>query len=314
MSQDSNPILRELMSWKSELKNTSEKKIREQYQYHQDEHWSQRTSKKNSSTSKIPQIARDPQQGITMHINHNLRSLLQLNNNIYLQPALSLLRAFSMSTMIHAASRKVSQPRTRSTKVQTAMPRRKIRVHYEYMSEFESGRAIRLKEAGWSNRLIARHLCRSDAAIRRCWQKWVNNGSIQRQEGSGRPRATTEREDRAIVRTAVAAPESTLSTIQRVTGTQVSKMTINRRLRERNLKARRPLRCLPLTPVHQQVRLQWCRERSTWICADWGRIAFSDESRFLLCPDDRRKRVWRPPGHHRSEEINRIAECRGPFG
>ncbi|UYV79773.1 K02A2.6-like [Cordylochernes scorpioides] len=48
------------------------------------------------------------------------------------------------------------------------------------------------------------------------------------QDGSGRPRATTEREDRAIVRMAVAAPESTLSTIQRVTGTQVSKMIINR--------------------------------------------------------------------------------------
>ncbi|UYV62024.1 hypothetical protein LAZ67_1007530 [Cordylochernes scorpioides] len=166
----------------------------------------------------------------------------------------------------------------------------KIRAHYEHMSEFETGRAIGLKEAGWSNRLIVRHLCRSDAAIRRCWQKLVNNGRLQRQDGSGRPRATTEREDRAIVRIAVAAPESTLTTIQRVTGTQVSKMTINRRLRERNLRARRPLRCLPLTPVHRQVRLQWCRERSTWNCADWGRIVFSDESRFLLCPDDRRKR------------------------
>ncbi|UYV76682.1 hypothetical protein LAZ67_14001733 [Cordylochernes scorpioides] len=176
------------------------------------------------------------------------------------------------------------------------MPRRKIRAHYEHMSEFETGRAIGLKEAGWSNRLIALHLCRSDAAIRRCWQKWINNGRMQRQDGSGRPRATTEREDRAIVRMAVQATESTLSTIQRVTGTQVSKMTINRRLREWNLRARRPLRCLPLTPVHRQVRLQWCRERLTWNCADWGRIVFSDESRFLLFPDDRRKRVWRRPG------------------
>ncbi|UYV69232.1 CNOT6L [Cordylochernes scorpioides] len=44
------------------------------------------------------------------------------------------------------------------------------------------------------------------------------------------------------------------------------------------------------------VRLQWCRERSTWNCADWGRIVFSDESHFLLCPDDCRKCVWRRPG------------------
>ncbi|UYV84111.1 hypothetical protein LAZ67_X001211 [Cordylochernes scorpioides] len=45
-----------------------------------------------------------------------------------------------------------------------------------------------------------------------------------------------------------------------------------------------------------EVRLQWCRERSTWNCTDWGRIFFSDEYHFLLCPDDRRKRVWRRPG------------------
>ncbi|UYV72355.1 hypothetical protein LAZ67_9002766 [Cordylochernes scorpioides] len=42
--------------------------------------------------------------------------------------------------------------------------------------------------------------------------------------------------------------------------------------------------------------MTWCRERPTWNYADWGRIVFSDESRFLLCPDDRRKRVWRRPG------------------
>ncbi|UYV84886.1 hypothetical protein LAZ67_X003871 [Cordylochernes scorpioides] len=29
-----------------------------------------------------------------------------------------------------------------------SMPRRKIRAHYEHMSEFETGRAIGLKEAG----------------------------------------------------------------------------------------------------------------------------------------------------------------------
>ncbi|UYV75100.1 hypothetical protein LAZ67_12002467 [Cordylochernes scorpioides] len=52
----------------------------------------------------------------------------------------------------------------RSTPISTvSMPRRKIRAYYEHMSEFETGRVIGLKEAGWSNRLIARHLYRSDA-------------------------------------------------------------------------------------------------------------------------------------------------------
>ncbi|GFX82683.1 uncharacterized protein TNCV_1193581 [Trichonephila clavipes] len=49
------------------------------------------------------------------------------------------------------------------------MPRRRIRAHYEQLSEFERGRIIGLKEEGWANRRIARHMGRSDAAIRRCW-------------------------------------------------------------------------------------------------------------------------------------------------
>ncbi|GFT33290.1 transposable element Tc1 transposase [Trichonephila clavipes] len=36
--------------------------------------------------------------------------------------------------------------------------------------------------------------------------------------------------------------------------------------------------------------------RSYWNQADWRRIVFSDESRFQLCPDDHRRRVWRCSG------------------
>ncbi|GFT98111.1 uncharacterized protein TNCV_789301 [Trichonephila clavipes] len=33
-----------------------------------------------------------------------------------------------------------------------------------------------------------------------------------------------------------------------------------------------------------------------WNHAEWGRIVFSDEFRFHLCPDDHRRRVWRRLG------------------
>ncbi|GFV37895.1 hypothetical protein TNCV_2663081 [Trichonephila clavipes] len=39
------------------------------------------------------------------------------------------------------------------------MPRREIREHYEQLSEFERGLIIELKQAGWVNRRIARHMC-----------------------------------------------------------------------------------------------------------------------------------------------------------
>ncbi|GFY11726.1 transposable element Tc1 transposase [Trichonephila clavipes] len=73
-------------------------------------------------------------------------------------------------------------------------------------------------------------------------------------------------------------------------------MAIHRQLIERNLRSYRPLRHLPLTPAHCRVRLQWCFARSCWNHADWGRIVFINESRFQLCPDDHRRRIWRRPG------------------
>ncbi|GFX58534.1 HTH_Tnp_Tc3_2 domain-containing protein [Trichonephila clavipes] len=125
------------------------------------------------------------------------------------------------------------------------IPRRAIRAHYEQLSEFERGRSFELKEAGWANRRITRHMGRSDAAIRRSWQEWVKNGRFRRHDGSDRPRVTADREDRLTVRSAVTASDSSLSTIRRTTRTRVSIMTIHIQLIEQNLRSNRPPRHLP---------------------------------------------------------------------
>ncbi|GFX20670.1 HTH_Tnp_Tc3_2 domain-containing protein [Trichonephila clavipes] len=63
------------------------------------------------------------------------------------------------------------------------MPRRRIRVHYETLSVFERGRIIVLKEKGWINRRIIRHMGRRDTALKICCQEWLNNGRFQRHDG-----------------------------------------------------------------------------------------------------------------------------------
>ncbi|KFM74451.1 Transposable element Tcb2 transposase, partial [Stegodyphus mimosarum] len=151
-------------------------------------------------------------------------------------------------------------------------------------------------EAGWPYWRIARHLSRSDATIKRCWQEWVNHGRTQCQEGSGRLRETTEREDRAMVRVALTAPDASLSSIVRATSASVTARTIHRRLTERGLRSPRPLRRLSLTSVQRQARLQWYRAHSHGDVTEWNRIVFSVESLFELSPDDQRRRVWRRPG------------------
>ncbi|GFV31322.1 transposable element Tc1 transposase [Trichonephila clavipes] len=145
------------------------------------------------------------------------------------------------------------------------MPLRRNRRQYEQLTDFDRGRIIGLREEGWSNRRIGRHLGRSDMVVARCWQQWITEGRVYRRGG---------------VRTHPVP----------------SRETIRRRLTEVGLRSRRPLRRLPLTPHHRQCRLDFCRPRATWSVTDWRRVIFSDESRFSLSADDHRTRVWRRTG------------------
>ncbi|GFV38302.1 HTH_Tnp_Tc3_2 domain-containing protein [Trichonephila clavipes] len=115
---------------------------------------------------------------------------------------------------------------------------------------------IGLKEGGWTNRRITQHMGRSDVAFRKCWQEWVENGRFHRHDGSGRPRATADREDRLNVESAVTASDSSLSTIRRTTRPRVSTITIHRWLIKQTLRSYRPLRHLPFTPALCRVILQ----------------------------------------------------------
>ncbi|GFT10401.1 uncharacterized protein TNCV_2164931 [Trichonephila clavipes] len=59
------------------------------------------------------------------------------------------------------------------------MPLRRNRRQYEQLTDFDRGRIIGLREAGWSNRRIGRHLGRSDMVVARCWQQWITEAISQ---------------------------------------------------------------------------------------------------------------------------------------
>ncbi|GFT04667.1 HTH_Tnp_Tc3_2 domain-containing protein [Trichonephila clavipes] len=129
------------------------------------------------------------------------------------------------------------------------MPLRRNRRQYEQLTDFDRGRIIGLREA---------------------------EGRVYRRGGSGRPRNTNDREDRAIRRVATSAPTTSLASIQRHLP-----------------HSRHPV---PSRETIRQCRLDFCRPRATWSVTDWRRVLFSDESRFSLSADDHRTRVWRRTG------------------
>ncbi|GFW29599.1 transposable element Tcb2 transposase [Trichonephila clavipes] len=175
------------------------------------------------------------------------------------------------------------------------MPLRRFRRQFEQLSQFERERIIGMTEAGWSDRRVARQLGSSDCVVRRCWDQWIREMSFTRSPGSGRPQQTSRREDRHIVRNAGIQPTASSAAIQvQVSpslGDPVSSQTLGRRLAERRLGSRRPLRVLPLTPSHRRLCLEWCRARGNWTAAEWNQVVFSDKSKFNLSSDDYRVRV-----------------------
>ncbi|GFT03760.1 HTH_Tnp_Tc3_2 domain-containing protein [Trichonephila clavipes] len=84
-------------------------------------------------------------------------------------------------------------------------------------------------------------------------------------------------------------------------------MTGTLRLHGGGLFARRPVRCVPLTPAHRRRRSLWCREHRNWRDNEWGRVLFTDESRFSLSSDSHRILIWRERGsrNHPSNIIER---------
>ncbi|GFT59961.1 transposable element Tc3 transposase [Trichonephila clavipes] len=67
------------------------------------------------------------------------------------------------------------------------------------------------------------------------------------------------------------------------------------------------LYCVPLTPAHRRRRSLWCRKNRNWRDNEWGRVLFTDESRFSLSSDSHRILIWRERGsrNHPSNIIER---------
>ncbi|GFT78521.1 transposable element Tcb2 transposase [Trichonephila clavipes] len=128
----------------------------------------------------------------------------------------------------------------------------------------------------------------------------TNRDFCSAQRISGRPRGTTPAGDRYIVLQARRNRRQTAGEIARhttqATGRPISRFTVARRLHGGGLFARRPVRCVPLTPAHRRRRSLWYREHRNWRDNEWGRVLFTDESRFSLSSDSHRILIWRERG------------------
>ncbi|GFW38723.1 transposable element Tcb2 transposase [Trichonephila clavipes] len=141
-------------------------------------------------------------------------------------------------------------------------------------------------EEGRSVTSVAEKFGIAHSIVSRLWRQFQTTGTAIRGFSSGRPRGTTPANDRYIVLQARKNRRQTVGEIARhttqATGRPISRFTVARRLHGGGLFARRPVRCVFLTPAHRRRRSLWYREHRNWRDNEWGRVLFTDESRFSL--------------------------------
>ncbi|GFT11485.1 transposable element Tcb1 transposase [Trichonephila clavipes] len=186
-----------------------------------------------------------------------------------------------------------------------------------HLDAFIRGRIIGKLEEGRSVTSVAAEFGIAHSVVSRLWRQFQTTGTAIRGFSSGRPRGTTPADDRYIVLQAGRNRRKTAVEIARLT-TQaterpISLFNVARRLHGGGLFARRPVRCVPLTPAHRRRRSLWCREHRNWRDNEWGRVLFADESRFSLSSDSHRILIWSEKAS-RNHPSNIIERERGAMG
>lgn len=170
----------------------------------------------------------------------------------------------------------------------------------------KAAQVVALIEAGQNQSAVARQLNISRYSVRRVYQRYRETGGFERRRGSGRARATTQRDNRFLVTTALRNRRLTAvelaQQLQQVREVVVSRWTVRRRLAEGGLTAHRPANGPKLTPAHRRARFRFAQEHVNWTADQWKAVLFSDESRMCLHDNDGRGRVYR----RRSE---RFSQC-----
>ena len=126
---------------------------------------------------------------------------------------------------------------------------------------------------------------------------WMTNGTLALKPRSGRPRKTTRREDKLMVRQVQINPFISCKDIKvQIQRPDVSIHTIRRRLiKVGKLKSRRAAKKPWLREVNRLRRLAWARAHINWTSDQWRSILWSDESKFEIRHHASRK-VWRKDG------------------
>lgn len=180
------------------------------------------------------------------------------------------------------------------------------------------GKISALNTAGCSCRKIVDkmrkiyHVNVSKSTVGRLINNEKLRGTLANKPRSGRPRKTTIRIDRSLVRIALENRKNSLKTVSNnlnlAHGIKVSKQTISRRLTEAGLGVYRCRRKPMLSAQNIHKRRNWAVANISKPIDYWKSVIWSDESRFCLISDRPENCIRRPNEALKSECLTKTVK------
>lgn len=149
---------------------------------------------------------------------------------------------------------------------------------------------------GVKYREIASKFDISLAGIHKIMKKFKTQKTVERKKGSGKSRKTTPQEDRSIRRIALNNPLISSQSIVSELNLSVSRHTVINRLNEFNIRSSFRLKKPLLRRQNIIKRLEFAKKYVNMPLSFWKRVIWTDESKFELKNQKRRKRTWIPKG------------------
>lgn len=155
------------------------------------------------------------------------------------------------------------------------------------LSNLERGKVYGLAEAGWTQYQIAAELNCTTKTVRELLKKIENRESLEDAPRSGRPKATTPREDRTIKFKSLSDRRLTgkamaLKEAPTFCKNKISVRTAGNILKKADLNGRVARKKPLVSKRNRAARFQWAKIHRQVTVEEWKNVIFSDESPFTL--------------------------------
>lgn len=150
--------------------------------------------------------------------------------------------------------------------------------------------------AGQSIRKAGRDYGFAPSTAQGIYTKFKKQGFVENLPRTGRPKKTTDREERLIVRKALADRRQPFPELVKSTVADISTSTVRNILAEKGYHRRVAKKVPYLTKAHKKARMAWARRYKGYREQDWRKKIWSDECYVYLGDQRGRIYVTRRPG------------------